>query len=355
VHLPRQVAPGEAVVVTVDFEGPLVGYTETGMLYVKDRIDPAFTILRTDALAFPSPGVPSVRANRSIPFEDFGFTARVTVPADQAVATGGRLRRRTVDRGTATYEYDGPSVPFLNVAIAPYRIVELAGLRIHALPGDEDKAAALAAAASNALAALERWYGPLAARPEISIIEIPRGFGSQASVTGGILLDAAAFSDRADLPQLYHELSHLWNVEDRDTPSPRWNEGLATYLQYRLAAELDGFTGVPDALKRARQRVCDRVAEGDRIGAVPFAQYGVERMTDWSYRAGLLMFEALEREIGRDRLDAGLRAYVRDHRTSGGTLRELLQTLDAATEVDLGPFFDAWVYSTAWTRAACSG
>ena len=77
------------------------------------------------------------------------------------------------------------------------------------------------------------------------MIEIPEGFGSQASATAGIILDASAFGDQAQLPQLYHELSHFWNPRDLDVPSPRWNEGLAMYLQYRLARELDGFAGTP--------------------------------------------------------------------------------------------------------------
>jgi aminopeptidase N len=231
--------------------------------------------------------------------------------------------------------------------------VERAGLRIYALPGDEGRAARLAAATDRALAALERWYGPLRSRPAITIMEIPDGFGSQASLTGGIMLDARAFADERELPQLYHELSHLWNVPDRDTPSPRWNEGLATYLQHRLASELDGFTGTADAIERARLRVCGGVGRGDRVAAVPFAQYGVERMTDWSYRVGLLMFDALERKVGRDRLDQGLRTYMQRYKAGGGTTRELARSLDEASPEDLQPFFEEWLFSTAWTRTLC--
>jgi hypothetical protein len=353
VQLPSPVAPGERATIAIDFEGALVGYTETGMLYVKDRIDPAFTILRTDALAFPSVGVPSMNANRAMPLEPFGFAARVTVPSTHVVATGGELRRRSERGEKAAYEYDGAAVPFLNILLAPYTVVERAGLRIYALPGDEEKAASVATATERALAALERWYGALRSRPSITIMEIPQGFGSQASLTGGIMLDASAFANREELPHLYHELSHLWNAPDRETPSARWNEGLATYLQYRLASELDSFEGSADAVERTRRRVCAAVQQGDRVAAVPFARYGTERITDWSYRVGYLLFAALERRIGRERLDGGLRSYMQRHGMNGGTMRDLARTIDEATPEDLRAFFEEWFFSTAWTTSIC--
>jgi hypothetical protein len=353
VSLPGPVLANERVTIAVEFGGPLVGYTETGMLYVRDRIHPDFTILRTDALAFPSVGVPLAAANRTAPRADFGFEAGVTVPATSIVATGGELRDRAVRGDRVTFTYAGARVPFLNIAIAPFTTVERSGIRIHALPEDAPRAEAVARATENALVLFERWFGPPPSRPTITVIEIPEGFGSQASATGGVLLDAAAFKDSRQLPQLYHEVSHFWNVPDGDVPSPRWNEGLATYLQYRVASELDGFTGTAEAIERTRVRVCGRVKENDPVARVPFIRYGDEALTDWSYGVGLLMFAALERTIGRERLDAGLRAYVQRYLENGGTTRELMETLDAAAPQDLGPFFDEWLLTTRWTRQAC--
>jgi hypothetical protein len=46
VSLPKPLPPQGRTAVEIEYGGPLVGYAETGSLYVKDRIDPAFTILR---------------------------------------------------------------------------------------------------------------------------------------------------------------------------------------------------------------------------------------------------------------------------------------------------------------------
>ena len=84
VTLARPVPPGDSVRLVVHYGGHLVGYVETGSLYIRDRVDSAFTIIRQDAFAFPALGVPSRRANRAMGFDHpFAFTARVTVPAGQ--------------------------------------------------------------------------------------------------------------------------------------------------------------------------------------------------------------------------------------------------------------------------------
>src|SRR5438270_10005208 len=66
IDLPAPLAAGQRATVDIEYAGPLVGYVETGMLYVKDHVDPDFTILRREAGAFPVVGVPSRKANRSV-------------------------------------------------------------------------------------------------------------------------------------------------------------------------------------------------------------------------------------------------------------------------------------------------
>jgi len=354
VTLAAPLAPGSVAMLRVRHEGPLVGYTETGSLYIKDTIDPAFTILRTDALAFPEVGVPSRRANRAMTRADFRFDAHITVPSSQVVATGGTLVERSSAGALATFHFAGDRVPFVNIAIAPYKQVEGGGVRVYAQPDDGARAGAVLDASRRALARLETMYGPLPSRPQVTVIEIPEGFGSQASATAGIILDARAFRDQAELPQLYHELSHFWNPRDLDALSPRWNEGLATYLQYRLARELDGFGGTAAAVERARSRVC----AGDtrtRLERTPFSRFGTEGVTDYSYRVGFLMFTALETLTGTDALDAALRDYVQSRISKGGTTADLMAAVTRAVPTKpLQRFFRDWMETTAWVGPVCS-
>ena len=87
----RLLAPGDSLTITVRYGGVLVGYTETGSLYIQDHVSRDFTILREDACAFPVVGVPSWASNLTIPRESFAFTASITVPESLVVATGGEL------------------------------------------------------------------------------------------------------------------------------------------------------------------------------------------------------------------------------------------------------------------------
>ena len=359
VGLAEAVPPGGRVALRVRYEGALVGYTETGSLYIQDRIDPEFTIIRSDAMAFPIVGVTSRAANRAAKYETFDFQARVSVPAEQVVATGGELLGREVSGANAIYRFAGRHVPFLNIAIAKYKTAEADGIRVYALPADASRAETIVRAGRQAMMLLESWYGPLAARPRVTVIEIPEGFGSQASATAGIILDAAVFKDKAELPQFYHELSHFWNPQDLDSPSPRWNEGLATYLQFRLAREIHGFQGTPAALERARTRVCSAEARRE-LEHTPFARFGAEGRTDWAYSVGLLMFSGLGEVMGEAQLDRGLRQYVQAHLRNGGTTADLVAMLAGASgSSGLGSrktaaFLHDWLDTTDWLEPVCS-
>ena len=355
VTLPSAIAPGARATVRVRYAGPLVGYVETGSLYIRDRIDPEFTILRSDALAFPIVGTTSVAADRAMRRDaDFDFDARIVVPSNELVATGGTLVGTQATGARTAYRFAGKGVPFLNIAIAPYRLVEDSSIRVYAFPADAARGRAVLDAGRQAMRLLEKWYGPLPAATHVTVIEIPEGFGSQASATAGIILDASAFKDTRQLPQLYHELSHLWNAADLDAPSPRWNEGLAMYLQFRLARELDGFAGTDAALERTRSRLCEPAARV-RVERTPFRRYGADGETDNAYGVGLLMFSALERVIGADALDARVRAYVQAHLARGGTTAEFLAALaEPPLTATVTPLLHDWFETSDWVAPVCS-
>ena len=179
-------------------------------------------------------------------------------------------------------------------------------------------------------------------------MEIPDGWGSQASLAGGIIQEAGAFRDRAQLDQLYHELSHLWNAPDLDAPSPRWNEGLATFLQGRLARELDGWDGEAAALQRTATRLLERCGAGQPCGRVPLRRYGDERLTDFSYSVGRLMFAALYHALGQEDFDRALQRHFQAHQAAGTRTEDLVRTF---TEIG-GPvaerIADDWLESAAW-------
>ncbi len=353
--MPSPVAPGDTVVLRVKYGGVLVGYTETGSRYIQDHVSSAFTILREDAYAFPQLGVASHQVNRETRHESFHFSARVTVPLDQTVATGGANVELVRQDSLLTWHYQSlEPVPFLNIAIAPYRVLERDGTTIFHFPADSAGARMVAGATDAALARYLQLYGPLGVAPRLTIIEIPEGFGSQASLTAGIIQTADAFRDRAQLRQVYHELSHLWNVPDRERPSPRWNEGLATFLQWRLAGELDAGLPLRVHAERTTQSLLRRCETGARCGSIPMASYGAAGATDLSYSVGMLMFAALYEVMGAPAFDRTYRAFFQQHRVSGAATPDLVAAFRRADK-RTSRIFEEWMSTTRWYTRLAAG
>jgi aminopeptidase N len=349
VDLPSAVPPGATVRLTVDYDGPVAGYTEVGMQYVRDRIAREFTILREDAFAFPVVGVPSLTALRGAPRGPFAFDIALTVSSDLTVASGGEMVGRTTDGSTSTWRYRsrGPA-PFLLVAIAPYRVAESDGVRVYHFPTDSSGAARVLRATHSATARLRTILGPLDAPLALSVMEIPDGWGSQASLTGGIIQEADAFRAGAALGPLYHELAHLWNARDLDAPSPRWDEGLAMFLQDRLARELDAWADDSAAWERVATRLVAECTADVPCGQVPLRRYGAERMTDHSYGVGRLMFARLYEVLGEAAFDRALRRHVDATRATGSSTDALVLAFVEEGGIEARRILDDWLESTRW-------
>ena len=357
VILDAPLAPGQRTSVRVGYGGYLAGLTETGMRYVKDRIEREFTIIREDALAFPVLGVPSWEQNRAVARVPFSFRARITVPEDLTVAAGGRLVQRTLANGRTTFDYRNiEPVEFLNIAIAPYQVLEGQDATVFYFPADSVGAKHMLGRLEAARALLGRWFGTIGSHVGITVIEIPEGFGSQASLAGGIIQTREAFNDSTQSRQLYHELSHLWNAPDLDVPSPRWNEGLASFLERRMAAELDGWPDMDTFMDDAARTIVTRFDGNPTYQTTPLIDYGKTSLTDLSYRVGMLAFYALNRLIGPDAFNNALRTYLRLYRDSGGTTATLVTVFQqAAPTSDITGFFEDWFYSMTWYERLRSG
>lgn len=355
VDLGRAIEPGARASIRVEYGGNLVGYTEIGWLYVKDRIDTAFSIIRADALAFPEIGGLNDAANRTRPMPAFAYEASVRVPARYLVATGGNLARVPHADGSTTWTYtsEGAS-PFLNIAVAPFDTLVENGVRIFHFPGDSVGARRLMRSTQSALALLTQWFGALHAKRTLTVTEIPDGWGSQADLVGGIIQTASAFRDAGSLGELYHELSHLWNVSDVDNPSPRWNEGLAMFLQYRLRESIDHRPS-RDAVQFFLDRVKKFAATDTAARQVPFIQYGSVKMTDWSYSLGAVMCATLYELVGPEEFDRIIGGYYQRF-VSGGSTRDFISFAERTSTHDLTRFFDEWMLTTRWTaRVANAG
>ena len=359
VDLASPLGPGEKEDLVIDYSGSIVGYAAEGMLYVKDHVDKAFTILRTDGLAYPQIGVPSDKANRAAGLPEFDYDLKVTVPGPELAVNAGRLLERSTKDGRTIFHYVSAKPSWrIDVTVADYRQRDDAAgnARVFCLAGDEESGGAILEALAKCRGLFTTLFGPLPGDTPFSIIEVPEGYGSQAD-SACILLTRDAFKDKSRFIDLYHEISHLWNVKALDPQPPRFeSEGLATFLQYYVQVKLEGKT---DALDRAEARILDRVRAElakDRIAAEsPMIDYGRVDKTDLSYTKGMLFFALLSRLMGEAELLKAVAGFQRHYAASGATARQFLDWMAKSTPVPLNRVFDEWITGTGSTKMMLEG
>ena len=355
VEIEPSISPGASAEIAVAYEGYLVPYTETGMLYVRDHVSPEFTMLRQEALAWPSLGVPSRRITRSMPAGDFTFRLGISVPSDRVVAAAVPPIVETRAGGYTTWKFESAApVPFLNIPIAPYTLLQRGAVRIFHFPSDSGGAAVVLNAIEQTLRRYTEWFGPIEQAAAVTIMEIPEGWGSQANLAAGVILTADAFHSPRSLPALYHELAHFWHPTDTGDPPVRWNEGLATLLQHRVAAVQDNGPALTSAMEDRAARI---VAAGNDTprASVALIDYGRLGLTDLSYSTGALMLYALYTNLGEDRFDGLLAGYFDTFRSTGSDTDQFVEYVSTQSGEDLTRFFRDWVYTTAWYTRLASG
>lgn len=361
VTLAEPLPPGGRATIEVAWEGYLRGVTEV-MGYVRDRIDPEFTIVRPDGHAYPAIGGPSFAAQRAGGLPHYDYRARITVPAEGlgdvgrlTVANGGRLVEAVKnDDGTITWTYENVLPAWrMDFAVAPYGILERGGSRVYWLPGDSVGAVRILDALAATMALYRERFGPLTDDPPFAVIEIPDGFGSQADVTS-ILQTAAAFRDSTRTNEVYHEVSHLWNVKPTDV-SPRWNEGLATFLEYQTADALEGTSKLDERVAFIADWVLDLLEKRPELRDVPMIDYGERGTTDLAYSVGMLMFDALHRTVGPEAFDGIVRGFYQRYARTGASTDEFVAFAKESTATDLGALFDDWMYTTRWYERLKAG
>lgn len=354
VTLPEALNKNQSITLVIDYNGYLAGYSETGMLYVKDNVDEAFTIIRPDCLAYPKVGCTSWKANRKTGLQTFDYDIHVTVPQSKVVANGGHLTGKTVKDGKVTYSYKNIKPAWrIDIAAADYQIVRAGTnnqLKVFCFPDHQEGARKIMAAMEKANALFTGWFGPLNGSDEFSVIELPSGYGSQTDVTA-ILQVEEAFADDAEMKQFYHEVSHLWNVTMLDPLPCRFeSEGLAMFLQHLAQEKLEGKQGAVQAAftKTVQYLAADYKKHPERID-IAMIDHGKKGITGLSYSKGMLFFTILYRLLGEQSFMDIIKDFYRVY-AKGATTQQFVDHLNAYKKLDLSPFTADWITGTQSSR-----
>ena len=344
IDLDRPLLAGSQTTIEIDYAGQVVGIRESGMLYVQDSLDPDFTIIRAESAIYPHLADPigeSLQYRFGRGGDVFDQNISITVPDDVVVASGLVLSEKQTKDGFATWQYRSrdPNTQII-LPIAPYDVIETVAARVYFFPGDREGAQRVAEGIGGARAMFEEWFGPLHEDLSFAVVEIPAWYGSQA-LRPTVILDATAFQDAKAMPQLYHEISHFWNVRDPSPAPCRWDEGLAMYLQEVVQGEQDGNSeDLVATWNDGFQGLKRELEKHPEYREVPLIRAGERNLTSvLSYRAGQLMFALLEHRLGRQQLLAVLGAFYQEYAVSGATSEEfaefvLLQAPSAKRIID---------------------
>jgi hypothetical protein len=354
ISLPKPLASGQSMTIGIVYEGFLFGYSDDGWMYVKDHIDKDFSFMRMDGFGYPIVGYPSDKVNRRAGLQKYDYTLSVTVPEGLVVANGGKLSGKSTIDGETTYTYTNLKPAWrMDMPIAPYGILEDEpnNLKIFHLPQDKDNAAMVLEAMKKSFQLYTNWFGPADDFQGFTIIEVPEGYGSQADVTS-ILQTADAFQNRDRITDLYHEISHIWNVRANDPLPARFeSEGLAMFLQYLVQERLDN---KPDALIKGYERLSDRFRQqcerNPKCKDVPIIEYGNEDLTDLSYTKGMLFFYLLYNIMGEEEFLNAAGSFYQKYKNSGATSEEFLNHLKERTQQNLDRLYQEWIYGTESSR-----
>lgn len=349
VELEKPLQPKQSITLEIVYDGTLYGYTEVGWNYVRDRIDPNFTILRPDCMAYPELGYPANKINKQFPKPNFDYRIKIAVPDTLVAVNGGTLVTANTANGHATFEFKNIKKAWrMDVAISTYGKLSDNGLTVYYFKRDSTGAKKLLQALQNTTRLYTTWWGPVNNFTGFSIIEIPDGYGSQADVTS-ILQTASAFKDSTEVHQAYHELSHLWNV-DLKAPSPRWEEGLATFIEYLTIEKLEHREYLDYVTNWFLQVVKREVERDPRLRTVPMVDFGKNGMTDYSYSLGMIAFRILYEIVEEEAFNQSVKTFYQQYANKEATTEDFARVTKLASGRDLSAFFNDWFFTTDYVQ-----
>lgn len=209
----------------------------------------------------------------------------------------------------------------------------------YAEPGVVEAAAREFADLEKMVEAAERLYGPYRwGRYDVLVLPPSFPYGGMENPRLSFLTPTLLAGDRSLVSTVAHELAHSWsgNLVTNATWRDFWlNEGFTTYIELRIMEALYG----PEEAKMLESLGRDELDGELRTLGASHPSTRLHRDDDLedpdaglsgiAYTKGATFLRMLEREIGRDRLDAYLRGYFDRHAFTSLTTTEFLDDLRA--------------------------
>ncbi len=161
-----------------------------------------------------------------------------------------------------------------------------------------------------------------------------------------------------------HEMAHMWFG---DLVTMQWwedtwlNESFADFMGYDISGTAAGYTDSwtaaaiirkPTGYRADRRRSTHPIAEEtDKIVDVDTAFANFDMIT---YAKGNAVLAQLGHWMGQDDFLAGVNRHLNAHAFGNATLADFLDSLDAATDLDVRAWADSWLRSTGFDTLVVS-
>jgi hypothetical protein len=353
IHLGEALAPRKTSIVRLTYSGSIFGYQEV-MMYVRDRIDENYSLIRPDAFSYPMLCYPSWESLMEAYRSRFTYDIEATAPKGYTIACGGVLKKQVAKDDSQLFYFQG-RVPTwrMDVAMAKFVLSEDKKNRlvVYCLGGDEPGAEIVLKAMERSLDFFSESFGSLSHYQGFTVIEVPDGWGSQAS-DYYILQTAAAFKDPAKLSEVYHEIAHMWNVRARAPQDrSRWfDEAFASYFEGLAIRAFEGEDAFQAYMERRRDRFIKSAANDSKNYQTPIAEYWKEELGQNSYTKGAWSLYILHQLIGDEAFKRTIKTLRSEFSDRAAGFEDFVKIAESVSGKNLKNYFDDWIFGAESSR-----
>jgi len=355
VTLDQEVDTGRAQL-RFTYEAPF--NTSTKALFKIVRGEDSYVVTQFEAIGarqvFPGFDEPGFK----VPFE----LSYVTRASDAVVTTTPEISAEDLGDGFVrhVFETTRPLPTYLlAIAVGPYDLVDYGMIPANAIRDRELPLRGVAARGMGSrmqyalkntdglLSVLEEYFGTPYPYRKLDLIAVPESFGGAMENVGAITYDEylllmdedSALNQRRLFTRVHaHEMGHMWfgNLVTPSWWNDIWlNESFASWIENKAAdaywpeGEFDrdtlkGALGAmsADSLAAARQ-IREPIDHNDKIDGA---------FDSITYEKGAGVLAMLERYVGEDRFQAGVRLHMERHTDSTATAEDFMQSLAEGSE-----------------------
>jgi hypothetical protein len=353
IQLAASLLPDKSLRLNVTYDGSIFGYPEV-MAYVRDTINEPFSLIRPDAFSYPMLALPTNTSVSAAYDTLFTYDLETTAPLDYTVACGGVLTGTTKGGETVTFAHKSKIPTWrIDIAIAKFKTLtdEERKLAVYVLPEDESGATNLLNGMKNVIAFYSRMFGPVKNYQGYTAIEIPDGWGSQAS-DYYFLQTSAAFKDPARIGEMYHEVGHTWNVKGKSNVKRcrYFDEAFASYFESLAIREFNGEAAFLADMEKSRDIFAQWAKYDKRNYDTPIADYWKEELGRLSYTKGAWSLYVLQELVGEEKFREIIREFLGSFSEPGADFGDFRKTAEKVSGRNLSKFFDEWIYGAESSR-----